>query len=330
MPVRRGPPARVPASRLREHTVARPSTLDPAAAVAGGLRARFADFWHARSTLAFLLCLPLIAIILGLVVYPFFFAIYLAMLNRQETEFVWFDNFLFLFSRPTFWMVVQQSVLFTLTAVFFKALIGFICAHLIHNLPDRGQRIWRGLSLVPWVIPPALSTLGWWWLFDPTYSAINWLLVSLGGQAIPWLSDVFWARFSVILVNIWYGAPFFLIMYLAALKSIPEELYDAARVDGANAWQRLVYVTLPMMRNIIAITMLFSTIVTFANFDIVRVLTQGGPRNTTHLFATYAFKLGIQSGDIPLGAAVSLFMFPILALFAFFILRDVRERTRRL
>ncbi|HFD15231.1 MAG TPA: sugar ABC transporter permease [Rhodospirillales bacterium] len=296
----------------------------------GGLGRRWTRFRQSRSALAFLLCLPLVLLIAGLVVYPFFYAIYLAMLNKAETAFVGLDNFAFLFRRSTFWMVVRQSILFTLTAVFFKALIGFVCAHLIHNLPPRGQRVWRGLSLVPWVIPPALSTLGWWWLFDPTYSAVNWLLTSFGAAAVPWLSDVFWARFSVILVNIWYGAPFFLIMYLAALKSIPEELYDAAKVDGASAWQRLIHITLPMMRNIIAITMLFSTIVTFANFDIVRVLTQGGPRNTTHLFATYAFKLGIQSGDIPLGAAVSLFMFPILALFAMFILRDVRERTRRL
>ncbi len=295
-----------------------------------GTVARWSGLRQSRAALAFGLCLPLVALVAGLVVYPFFYAIYLAMLNKAETAFVGLDNFAFLFERSTFWMVVRQSILFTLTAVFFKALIGFVCAHLIHNVPPRGQRVWRGLSLVPWVIPPALSTLGWWWLFDPTYSAINWLLTSFGAAAVPWLSDVFWARFSVILVNVWYGAPFFLIMYLAALKSIPEELYDAAKVDGASAWQRLVYITLPMMRNIIAITMLFSTIVTFANFDIVRVLTQGGPRNTTHLFATYAFKLGIQSGDIPLGAAVSLFMFPILALFAMFILRDVRERTRRL
>ncbi len=304
----------------------------PADPRAGGrtLAMRWAGLRQSRAGLAFLLCLPLILLVVGLIIYPFFYAIYLATLNKAETAFVGLGNFAFLFKRSTFWMVVRQSILFTLTAVFFKALIGFICAHLIHNVPPGGQRIWRGLSLVPWVIPPALSTLGWWWLFDPTYSAVNWLLTSFGASAIPWLSDVFWARFSVILVNIWYGAPFFLIMYLAALKSIPEELYDAAKVDGANAWQRLVYITLPMMRNIIAITMLFSTIVTFANFDIVRVLTQGGPRNTTHLFATYAFKLGIQSGDIPLGAAVSLFMFPILAIFAMFILRDVRERTKRL
>jgi multiple sugar transport system permease protein len=291
---------------------------------------RFMQFLHGRSMLGFFLCLPLLVIIGGLVVYPFFYAIYLSMLNRAETEFVWLDNFIFLLQRDTFWMVVYQSCLFAVTAVIFKALIGFICAHLIHNVPPRGQRVWRGLSLIPWVIPPALSTLGWWWLFDPTHSAINWLLIKLGASHIPFLSDVFWARFSVILVNTWFGAPFFLIMYLAALKSIPEELYDAAKVDGATAWQRLIYVTLPMMRNIIAITMLFSTIVTFANFDIVRVLTQGGPRNSTHLFATYAFRVGIQSGDIPLGAAVSLFMFPILAVFAFFILRDVRQRTRRL
>jgi multiple sugar transport system permease protein len=288
------------------------------------------NFWYARSTLAFLFCMPLIAIIGGLIIYPFFYSIHLSMLNKSETEFVGLDNFLFLMDRATFWMVVRQSILFTVVAVMFKALIGFVCAHLIHNVSQRGQRIWRGLMLVPWVIPPALSTLGWWWLFDPTYSAINWLLVNLGGPHVPWLSETFWARTAVILVNIWYGAPFFMIMYLAALKSIPEELYDAAKVDGASAWQRLVYVTLPMMRNIVAITMLFSTIVTFANFDIVRVLTRGGPRNTTHLFGTYAFDLGIRTGDIPLGAAVSLFMFPILALFAFLILRDVRRRASRL
>jgi multiple sugar transport system permease protein len=287
------------------------------------------NFWRKRSTLAFMLCVPLIAIIAGLVVYPFLYSINLSMQNKAETEFIGLGNYIFLFGRSTFWMVVRQSILFTVVAVIFKALIGFICAHLIHNVSERGQRVWRGLMLIPWVIPPALSTLGWWWLFDPTYSAINWMLAHLGGPHIAWLSETFWARFAVILVNIWYGAPFFMIMYLASLKSIPEELYDAAKVDGASAVQQLVFVTLPMMRNIMAITMLFSTIVTFANFDIVRVLTQGGPRNTTHLFGTYAFHLGIQSGDIPLGAAVSLFMFPVLALFAFFILRDVRQRASR-
>jgi multiple sugar transport system permease protein len=186
------------------------------------------------------------------------------------------------------------------------------------------------MLLVPWVIPLALSSLGWWWLFDPTHSAFNWIIRGLGGGDIPWLSDPYWARFSVILVNVWYGAPFFLIKYLAALKSVPEQLYEAAAIDGANAWQRFVHITLPMMRNIIAITVLFSLIVTFANFDIVQIMTGGGPRNMTHVFATYAFLLGIRSGDIPLGASVSLFMFPILAASAVFILRGVRKRGREI
>ncbi|PPR16123.1 MAG: Maltose transport system permease protein MalF [Alphaproteobacteria bacterium MarineAlpha9_Bin3] len=280
-----------------------------------------------KPRIAFFMCLPLILMVACLIIYPFFYSIFLATLNKAETKFVGLANFLFLFKRETFWLVVQQSIFFALVAVFFKALIGFIAAHSINELPSKGQRKWRGMLLIPWVIPPALSTLGWWWLFEPTYSALNWLLEKLSVDAIPWLSETFWARFSIILVNIWVGAPFFLIMYLAALKSIPEDLYEAASIDGANYWQKLFFITLPMMKNIISITILFSIIVTFANFDIVRVLTRGGPIDTTHLFATYAFRVGIESGDIPLGAAVSLFMFPVLAVLSFIILRNVRKRT---
>ena len=280
-----------------------------------------------KPRIAFFMCLPLILMVACLIIYPFFYSIFLATLNKAETKFVGFANFLFLFKRETFWLVVQQSIFFALVAVFFKALIGFIAAHSINAIPSKGQRKWRGMLLIPWVIPPALSTLGWWWLFEPTYSALNWLLEKLSIDTIPWLSETFWARFSIILVNIWVGAPFFLIMYLAALKSIPEDLYEAASIDGANYWQKLFFITLPMMKNIISITILFSIIVTFANFDIVRVLTRGGPIDTTHLFATYAFRVGIESGDIPLGAAVSLFMFPVLAVLSFIILRNVRKRT---
>jgi len=283
-----------------------------------------------RSTIAILMCLPLIAIVAGLIVYPAFYSIYLAMLNKAQTKFIGLGNFAYLLKRDTFWMVVQQSAIFALSAVFFKALIGLITAHLVNNLPSKGQRKWRGMLLVPWVIPLALSTLGWWWLFDPTHSAFNWIIQGFGGSEIPWLSNPYWARFSVILVNVWYGAPFFLIMYLAALKSVPEQLYEAAEIDGANAWQRFRHITLPMMHNIIAITVLFSLIVTFANFDIVQIMTAGGPRNMTHVFATYAFLLGIRSGDLPLGASVSLFMLPILAVSAMFILRGVRKRGREI
>ena len=287
-------------------------------------------FLRRRSIVAFLMCLPLILIIGSLVVYPAFYSIYLSMLNKAQTRFIGLANFHFLLSRDVFWMVVRQTIIFACSAVFFKALIGLLTAHLINNLPSKGQRKWRGMLLVPWVIPLALSSLSWWWLFDPTHSALNWIIAGLGFSEIPWLSDPHWARFSVILVNVWYGAPFFLIMYLAALKSVPEQLYEAAAVDGANAWQKFRYITLPIMRNIIAITVLFSLIVTFANFDIVQIMTAGGPRNMTHVFATYAFMLGIRSGDLPLGAATSLFMFPILAVGAIFILHGVRKRGREI
>ena len=283
-----------------------------------------------RSTTALLMCLPLIVIVLGLIVYPAFYSIHLSMLNKTQTRFIGLSNFAFLMSRDTFWMVVEQSAIFALSAVFFKALIGLITAHLVNNLPAKGQRKWRGMLLVPWVIPLALSSLGWWWLFDPTHSALNWIITGLGFEEIPWLSQPLWARFSVILVNVWYGAPFFLIMYLAALKSVPEQLYEAASIDGASAWQKFVHITFPMMRNIIAITVLFSLIITFANFDIVQIMTAGGPRNMTHVFATYSFMLGIRSGDLPLGAATSLFMLPILAIAAVFILRGVRKRGREI
>jgi len=279
-----------------------------------------------KSTSAFLMTLPLILLILLLVLYPAFYSLHLATLNKSMQRFVGLGNFEFLFKRDTFWLVVKQSCIFALSAVFFKALIGFIVAHFVHNVPAKGQRKWRGMLLVPWVIPPAMSTLAWLWLFDPSYSAFNYTLALFGIGPIAWTGEPNWARFTVILVNVWFGAPFFMIMYLAALKSVPEQLYEAAAIDGANWWQRIWYVTLPMMRNIIAITTLFSLIVTFANFDIVRILTSGGPLDKTHIFATWAFRVGIEGSDIPLGASVSLFMVPILAIAAIFILRDVNKR----
>jgi multiple sugar transport system permease protein len=283
-------------------------------------------FARRKSTIAFLMALPLITIVLCLVVYPALYSIHLATLNKSMQHFVGFGNFEFLFRRNTFWMVVEQSLLFAITAVIFKAVVGFIVAHFVHNLPAKGQRKWRGMLLIPWVIPPAMSTLAWLWLFDPSYSAFNWIFAHLGIPQVAWLGNPYWARFCVILVNIWVGSPFFMIMYLAALKSVPEQLHEAAAIDGANWLQKIWYINLPMMRNIIQITALFSLIVTFANFDIVKILTNGGPVDQTHVFATWAFTLAIWGNDIPLGASVSLFMAPILAVAAFFILRNVRRR----
>jgi len=259
---------------------------------AGGTRKRSSlrTALKRKSTAAFLMTLPLILLIGILVVYPAFYSLHLATLNKSMQRFVGLGNFEFLFKRDTFWLVVKQSCIFAISAVIFKALIGFIVAHFVHNIPAKGQRKWRGMLLVPWVIPPAMSTLAWLWLFDPSYSAFNYT------------------------------------MFLASLKSVPDQLYEAAAIDGANWWQRIWYVTLPMMRNIIAITALFSLIVTFANFDIVRILTTGGPLDHTHIFATWAFRIGIEGSDIPLGASVSLFMVPILAIAAIFILRDINKR----
>src|SRR6202165_1832720 len=170
-----------------------------------------------KSMTAFLMTLPLILLIALLVIYPAFYSLHLATLNKSMQHFIGLGNFEFLFKRETFWLVVEQSCIFAITAVVFKALIGFIVAHFVHNIPAKGQRKWRGMLLVPWVIPPAMSTLAWRWLFDPSYSAINWILEHLGLDRISWLGETGWARFSVILANVWFGAPFFMIMYLASL-----------------------------------------------------------------------------------------------------------------
>jgi multiple sugar transport system permease protein len=300
----------------------------PAAApVRGSAMKRFA---RRRSTIAFLMTLPLITVIGGLVAWPAGYAIYLATLNRRQTAFIGLENFDILLESETFRSVIWQSCFFAITAVLLKALVGFWLAHMLHHIPTKGQKIWRGMLLVPWVIPPALSTLGWWWMFDPSYSSINYLINAIGFPSVPWLGEPWWARISVIIVNVWYGAPFFMIMYLAALKSVPDQLYEAAAIDGATGWQGLRHITLPMMQNIISITVLFSLIVTFANYDIVRVLTNGGPRDLTQVFASYAFQVGVLSGNIPRGAAVSLFMFPLLAIIAYFVLRGVNKRNQEM
>jgi multiple sugar transport system permease protein len=292
---------------------------------------RFRRFTRRRSTIGFIMALPLILLISGLVIYPAGYAIYLSMLSRKMTSFVGLAQYRFLLQRDTFRMVVFQSCLFAITAVIFKVVIGFILAHLMQNIGNNYQRLWRGLLLVTWVIPLALSTLTWWWMFDPSYSAFNWILEHWFGLGpVPWLGVGWIARFCTILVNIWYGTPFFFIIYLASLKSVPDQLYEAASIDGASTWQKMIHVTLPMLRNVITITALFSLIVTFADFDIVRILTAGGPEDQTHVFATYAFQVGIQSGNIPMGAAVSLFMVPVLAICAFFGLRSVNRRTREI
>src|SRR3954465_11961949 len=158
-------------------------------------------FARRKSTIAFLMALPLITIVLCLVVYPALYSIHLATLNKSMQRFVGFGNFEFLFRRNTFWMVVEQSLLFAVTAVVFKAVVGFIVAHFVHNLPAKGQRKWRGMFLIPWVIPPAMSTLAWLWLFDPSYSAFNWVFAHIGFPPICLTGGNRWGRVFVLLVK---------------------------------------------------------------------------------------------------------------------------------
>ena len=156
-----------------------------AAAQAARKRGSLHSMLKRKSTVAFLMTLPLILLIATLVIYPAFYSLHLATLNKSMQRFVGLSNFEFLFKRETFWLVVKQSCIFAITAVIFKALMGFIVAHFVHNIPAKGQRKWRGMLLVPWVIPPAMSTLAWLWLFDPSYSAFNYTLVVLRHRADP-------------------------------------------------------------------------------------------------------------------------------------------------
>jgi multiple sugar transport system permease protein len=279
-----------------------------------------------KSTIAFLMTLPLLTLMIGLVAYPSGYAIYISMLDRSMTRFVGLANFGLLVSRDTFWMVVYQTCLFAVIAVALKAFLGFVAAQFVYNLPTKGQRKWRGMLLVPWVIPAAMSVLGWRLLFEPSFGAFNWLLEHIGMHRIFWPGEAGWARFSVILVTVWFGAPFFMVMYLASMKSVPEELYEAAAIDGATWWQRIRCVTLPMMRNIIALTMVFSLIGSFAGFTVVNVLTNGGPLGATQVLGTASFLVGIMMGNLPLGAAISLFMVPVLAAAAIIVLRGIAKR----
>ncbi len=272
--------------------------------------------------------LPLVILMIVLVAYPAGSAIYLSLLDRSMTKLVGLANFARLFDSDRFWMLFYQTSLFAITAVACKTVIGFAAAHFMHNVPTRGQRKWRGMLLVPWVIPPAMSTLAWRELFDPTYSAFNWILEHVGLPRISWLAETDWARFCVVLATVWMGAPLFMIMYLASLKSVPDELYEAASIDGATWWQRTRYVTFPMTRNVIAITMLFYLIGGFSGFTIVNVLTNGGPLGATHVLATAAMLIGIGVGNFPMGAAVSLCMVPVLAVAAICILRGIGKRGR--
>ncbi|MBW1699148.1 MAG: sugar ABC transporter permease [Deltaproteobacteria bacterium] len=272
---------------------------------------------------------PAILVLVFLIGYPFLISVYTSLTNKQiglPGKFIGLGNYAWLFQDELFWLVLENTAVYTVAAVIIKLILGITLALLLFKIP-RGQNVLKAAVLLPWVIPATLSTLAWKWIFDPNFSVLNWYLKDLGliHQNIPWLSVTFLARSVVILVNVWRGLPFFTICLLAGLVSIPQEFYDAARVDGAGAVRRFVHITIPLLKPILFIVTLFSVVMTVSDFIIVHIMTKGGPLQTTHLFGTLAYQIGLAGTRIGMGAAISLFIFPILAVSAYVLLRVVRS-----
>jgi multiple sugar transport system permease protein len=272
---------------------------------------------------------PAFFLLLFLVAYPFVLSLWFSLSDARVGEtgsFIGLDNFARLLRSSIFLQTLQNSMVFTAAALTLKTVLGMALALLLFRLV-RFKRLIRGAILLPFIVPTALSTLVWWWMFEPLYSVVNWTLkhLHLVNHDIPWLPDPYLAMFTVVLVNTWRGLPFFAITLLAGLVSIPREMYEAAESDGAGPAGRFWYITVPLLTPVLAVVILFSAIFTLADFNIVYVLTKGGPINMTHLFATYSFALGLQSGEIGQGAAVSLFLFPILLGVVFVQLRLARR-----
>jgi multiple sugar transport system permease protein len=289
------------------------------------------DVLSGDTPLAYTFIAPAFVLLLFLVAYPFTLSLWFSLSDARVGEtgqFIGLDNFRRLLRSDIFRQTLQNSIVFTAAALGAKTIFGMALALLLFRV-GRFKRLIRGAVLLPFIVPTALSTLVWWWMFEPLYSVVNWTLKSLHvvNRDIPWLPDPYLAMFTVILVNTWRGLPFFAITILAGLVAIPREMYEAAESDGAGPAARFWYITLPLLTPVLAVVILFSAIFTLADFNIVYVLTKGGPMNMTHLFATYSFALGLQGGQIGQGAAVSLFLFPILLMVVFMQLRLVRRAT---
>ena len=231
---------------------------------------------------------------------------------------------------PNFLLALKNTFKYTFGTEIIKLCIGIPCA-LILNRRFGGRRLLRGLLVIPWVIPIALSAQAWLWILDSTYSVINWCLVHWGilspANIINFRGDKNWAMLSVIAVNVWRGFPFTTIVILAGLTAIPDEILERARLDGANGFQRFIHVISPMIRPILMVSLLFSVIFSFTDFNTIWIITKGGPYDQTQVLSTYAYQLGVNAGYLGKGASISLFMFPITAAMVFFMLRFLRRET---
>jgi multiple sugar transport system permease protein len=296
------------------------------------LAARLRTWFDQERVLGPAFVTPAVLLLVLLVAYPFCMALYFSVSNAfigRPSHLVGFRNFINLWQSDAFKQTFQNAFVFTSSAVAIKLVLGIALALLLN------EQLWfkraiRGSVLLPWVIPTALSTLGWWWMFNSLYSVVNWTGIHLGLMTPPgpnWLGQKYYAMAAVVAVNVWRGLPFFAITILAGLVSIPKELYEAAEADGAGPGARFWNITLPLLKPVLAVVVLFSTIFTFSDFNIVFVLTHGGPINSTHLFATLARQVGLETGRIGEGAAISLYLFPVLMFVVFAQLKYVRKQA---
>jgi multiple sugar transport system permease protein len=282
-----------------------------------------------QRVLAVALLAPGVAILTIFIAYPFVMAIWFALTDISvgtAGKFVGADNFRKAWEDTIFQTAFWNTCFYTFWATVFKLALGMWLALLL-NRHFRFKRMIRAWMLLPFIIPTVLSTFAWRWMFDPTFSVINWTLHHFGWitDRLPFLSDGDWAMWCAIVVNTWRGTPFFAITLLAGLQTINPDLHEAAALDGANAWHRFWHVTWPLLLPVTLVVVVFSVIQTFSDFQLIYVLTGGGPANSTHLVATYAYQIGVASGLLGEGAAISLFMFPVLCLVVWFQLRYLKR-----
>jgi multiple sugar transport system permease protein len=269
-----------------------------------------------RNALGILFLLPATLILLVFLTYPLGLGVWLGFTDARigrSGVFIGLENYQSLWDDSVYWLSVFNTILYTSVASVIKFALGLWLALILNqNIPFKS--LFRAIVLLPWVVPTVLSAIAFWWIFDAQFSIISWGLIKLGLITTPinFLGDTTNARASVIAANIWRGIPFVAICLLAGLQTIPQSLHEAATLDGATSWQRFRHITLPMLSPIIAVVMTFSVLFTFTDFQLIYVLTRGGPVNATHLMATLSFQRAIPGGQLGEGAAIAVSMIPFL------------------
>ncbi len=276
------------------------------------------EWLEREAVFSWLMLTPPLLFLLAFLGYPFCYGVYLSFVNRPVagvSTFVGLGNFVALSHDPIFWQAVWNTFRFTAIATVFK-LAGGLGMALAMNQNFRMKAITRAMLLLPFIVPTVLSTVAWQWILDPGMGLFNRLLMFFGlvKTGPSWLGNPTLAMVSIIMVNTWRGMPFFGITILAGLQTIPQELHESATIDGAGSWARFRHITLPLLTPVLFIVTTFSVIFTFFDFQLVYVLTGGGPANSTHLMATYAYSISMGGGQLGLGSAAALAMVPVLGL----------------